>query len=426
MIIQYIDSTNAHYTESSNGVYPTDAYTQYVEENGTIYPAFINGAMQLAESNPARTLNTVLSHPYAIPQYNALTDEYEWVQETAQISGNTVNIEAADMPNHLVGWQTSGGTSVTANTLTPALISTLFPGSVDTCDLYGVWERVNLVRVIVYFPYVSPSIEIDSQYSVNLYADDSYNPSYASVYYEMSDNYKDIQDTGRVAYKRPNIAEDVPEYGVGDGSPVLTQSGYSYYGVKNGDGIQVRVVRDNGMYIPEWDPETLEYFCYFVNALTRQMGYMGKVGTRVQLQISTLANGKYAWTSPGGYPISQNGNDVTIAVPITRKPFIKVLVTPSGSGHAYIGSNTAETLRYFMPGDTCTLTCSSANTFLGWYDQFGNPVNDDLTHSNMKIETLIWQGDTTSASSDGQHNGCQLLLPKQHRHLRDVTYYIPC
>ena len=397
--ISYLGSDNNTYTVSGNGLNPsTDAYTQYIgsdSPNNTINAVLISYLRQLAESQqvsdyPLYVASTDDVHYYMKAQYN--NGDYEWVPDTIEVSGETVRLAAHDMPKYLTGWLAKNiNTNEWDNFNYSSFNSNLYNYFVnDNIDLYGNWDNVNLMRVIVFIPPQSYAIHTPFKYDVSINSPDSYiNENGFSSNYLLTENFKSIVDNQDYDNLQPYNFTPVDEYGNGNGCPTKIQGNdYStYFGVLNNQRQLSITIEDNfdTNFIPMYDYDTsVRYYCYGKNYLVRVLNNYDKSleNNRVYLSHNT-DSGHNKWTTTGfSHP---NNNDFTLIVPIRRKPAIHITTHPIGAGTSFIyftnNPDTHYDTFFYMPGDTChvktTPSDPSSYTFMGFYHSDGTLITSE-------------------------------------------------
>ncbi len=403
--IQYIGGNNNNDYMLTNGSGVNSVpYTQTLAENGTIETVTISSLIDLSEPSAPRIYSDDTSgsaHPYMTTGTNGLIPYV--VQGTTVVANN--------MPKRLAGWRAKNNNTnlyedFDYTTLTATEISRYAVN--NEIALYGNWVNISLIRVIVFIPYDDEIWGSPVKYDVTLTANTSYIPSHIP-YYNLTTNFQNIVDYTNPSLKKLTGAYYQYEYGEGSGCPItISNTLYpKYFGVKNSDFCNIEICHKTGVWIPIYTFETVGegdnlsitpvYHYYITNALRCDINGYEKDSTMLDFSYSspyTNANNEKCWSTDISF--TPNTGDVTVLIPLTKKPIISTFVTPNISGYyAYIGGDTNVapenqiTSTTIMPGESCTVTTYTSihgSTFDGWF--LNGPHGTFLSNSQTYTYTL--------------------------------------
>lgn len=377
-------------------------YIQQLQENSQIFPAVISDEIGLSESETPRIMMTspAAAHPYKSLINGTL------VQYTVIDDGREVDVNAEDMPKHLIGWQAMNNTTLQYDdfefqNLTPQAITDYCTQN-NEIALYGKWEDVSMIRVIIFLPFASGSQEIKCKYTSAITTGNSYNENPTNAFYRLSDNYKQVVDYNNPSHKRAIEYSYRMEFGEGAGCPsdVDATKYPTYFSVKTGDAINFEACMITGAYIPHYEmvtdtlspSENIPQYHYFTTQALRcnLNGWEKETPKNFTLPRANTEN-HLCWTSQENISVN---NDTTIVVPLVCKPILSVDVVPENTVgiYAYIGNTLIPNIDnqiktgYYLPNETCNVFTHSTlpgATFEGWYSNTG------LVSTNMNYTFKI-------------------------------------
>jgi hypothetical protein len=375
--IMYIGgSHNNDYMATSAG---TDPYVQNLNEGDTIQDVVMSSNIGLAENTTPKVMSASDGsvHQYMVPDGERLIPYVV----------NSNPVVADEMPKHLIGWRAKHNQNNTYDdfnyhTLT-AQVVTDYSSSNNEITLYGKWEDVSLIRVIVFIPFSSGSQGVRCRYNTEITANRSYVVDPSDSYPHLSQNYKEIVDYENPEDKQAIDYSATGEYGSGNGCPKIVSSALypTYFAIKTDDRAILTITQDQGNFIPTFEmvPDPRPdgdyiplYHYYKTSALRCNVNGCDKNSESGDFTFNN-SNNTNRWTTQ----VFTNESDTTIMVPLVMKPTLTVGVLPQGVDgyYAYIGTQltppqSQTQTGYYMPNDTCsvyTRTSVSSATFDGWY-----------------------------------------------------------
>ena len=381
LYINGIKSDSKTYTQDVND---TQAFSQTLLYGDDITDVSLNSVQQHKLAEQSQNPNNLYGDGRTFYKFEK---HYYWkVNESGTVfiedKDDVTQISANRMPMRFMGWETQNHGSI-PSTLTDdgSFITNNFDSN-HQMTVYGTWETVHMIRVIVYIPDYS-SYPVCLPCKVIITPTDSYDEN---TPYHLTENYKFISDySNNIEFSvdgKPGL-----EFGVGHASP--SNGIPTYYGVIDDEtSVSMELTPDiqsigrfGRNYIPwyEYNPRdhTTKYKCYYAPNLVRYVEHPWEQTAYGELTL-VIDNTFQKWSTS----IGNIETDVTIVVPLKRKTHITV------EGYDGDDANLSINKNYFRPEETVTLTATvtAGRTFVGWYTEVNNVIEPDPRSHDLVYE----------------------------------------
>lgn len=380
--LKWINNEKKYVIDGDGG---TEADIQMLSLDSVVADAIIDTTLTIAENTSPQT-----DYPKYLPQ----THSYYASQGMATYSVEADN-NAENLPQYLTGWNYLDNDVLTpfteaGQTVDNTFITNYFSTSTNL-NLYASWGNTRFIRVIISTFIENINVENEATFVSTIQQSDSYDV--LQPYY-LVDKFKETVDfsnrKNHLIIKKNGSVGNYYEFGTGHGCPkVVGGVTYpSYFGVKNGTSPSFSLSISNSNFIPAYDfdnNDTLHYKSYVCEeGLSRD--FSEDLTSIVDFNFS---NNSWNVTSLGNL-----NSDITIFVPLVKKPTVTASVNNVGCGKVaitreYIQPTPTDYDDYkslmFMPGEQCTLWAEAVGniSFEGWY------LNDSLVSSNLSFTVTV-------------------------------------